>query len=314
MFDLIIIGASAAGVSASIYAKRRNLNFLLISKDIGGEVATSGEVENYLGFSHTDGIELTAKFKEQMAHNRITCEEVSVEKIEQEGVFFRVQGHKGQEEVTFQTKTVIIATGAHPRLLNVPGEKEFRNKGVSYCTTCDGPIFQDKVTATIGGGNSGLESSLMLEGIASKTFLIQHSEKLKGDNVLIEKATHSPKISVLYNAETVEIFGDTFVKGLKYKDKTTGQTHTIDAEGIFIHIGLIPNTNFIDLVEKDEAGYIKVNPRCQTNIPGIFAAGDVTDIPYKQISIAAGQGSTAALSAVEYLNKLQNYVKLTRKP
>lgn len=304
MFDLIIIGASAAGVSASIYAKRRNLNFLLLSKDIGGEVATSGEVENYLGFFHTDGIELTAKFKEQMAYNHITWKEVSVEKVEKEEYFFQVKGLKGEKEVSFQTKSLIIATGAHPRLLNVPGEKEFRNKGVSYCTTCDGPIFQDKVTATIGGGNSGLESALMLESIASKAFLIQHSERLKGDNVLIEKATHSSKISVLYNAETTEIFGDTFVKGLKYKDKATGELHTIDVEGIFIHIGLIPNTNFIDLVEKDEAGYIKINTRCQTNMPGIFAAGDVTDIPYKQISIAAGQGTIAALSAVEYLNRL----------
>lgn len=303
--DLIIIGGSAAGVSAAIYAKRRNLNFLLVSQDIGGEVATSGEIENYLGFAHTDGLELTDKFKEQLKYNAILYQEVSIECIEKAEVGFTLEGRQNGNEATFQAKAIIIATGAHPKELSVPGEKEFRAKGVTYCTVCDGPIFTGKITVTIGGGNSGLESVLMMEGIASRAYLLQHSDRLKGDDVLIKKATESSKITVLLNAETKEITGDTFVKGLRYLDKVSGEEKTLDVQGVFIHIGMIPNAQFIDFVEKDGAGHIKVDAKCATNVPGIFAAGDVTDVAYKQISIAVGQGTIAALAAVEYLNKLQ---------
>lgn len=301
--DLIIIGGSAAGVSAAIYAKRRNLNFALLSEDIGGEVATSGEIENYLGFAHTDGLELTEKFKEQMKYNNIEHQEVSVERIEKEVNTFTVRGKQDGKDRAFQTKTVIIATGAHPRELNVPGEKEFRGKGVTYCTTCDGPLFGGKVTATIGGGNSGLESVLMLEAIASHAYLLQHSERLKGDDVLIKKVMASPKITVLLNAETKAITGETFVKNLRYFDATSNEEKTLDVQGVFIHIGMVPNASFVDFVEKDALGHIKVDDKTQTNIPGIFAAGDVTTVPYKQISVAVGQGTIAALAAVEYLNK-----------
>jgi len=305
MYDLIIIGGSAAGLSAAIYAKRRNLNFALLSEDIGGEVATSGEIENYLGFAHTDGLELTEKFKEQLKYNSIEYQEVSVERIEKDGSNFIVKGKQEGKDVALQAKAVIIASGAHPRELDVPGEKEFRGKGVTYCTTCDGPLFGGKVTATIGGGNSGLESVLMLEGIASHAYLLQHSDRLKGDDVLIKKVMSSPKITVLLNVETKEIIGDTFVKAFRYTDKATNEEKTLDAQGIFIHVGMIPNSLMIDFVEKDPAGHIKVDAKAATNVPGIFAAGDVTDVAFKQISIAVGQGTIAALATVEYLNKLQ---------
>lgn len=305
IYDLIIIGASAAGVSAALYAQRRNLNFLLISEDIGGEVATSGEIENYLGFTHTDGIELSGKFKEQLAHNGIKHQEIRVEKVEKQQEFFLLHGKQNGNRVEFKAKTIIIATGAAPRELSVKGEKEFRNKGVSYCTICDGPLFKDKAVITIGGGNSGLESVLMLENIASRLWLLQKGSRLSGDDILIDKVTQSAKIQIIYNAGVYEIFGDTFVKGLLYKDKATNRKHKIEADGIFVHIGMIPNSSFIDFIEKNKFGEIIVNGLCQTNIPGIFAAGDVTNIPYKQISIAAGHGASAALAAVDYLNKLK---------
>lgn len=321
LHDLIIIGASAAGVSAALYAQRRNLNFLLISEDIGGEVATSGEIENYLGFTHTDGIELSGKFKEQLAYNGIKHQEIRVEKVEKQQEFFLLHVKQNGNRVEFKAKTIIIATGAHPRELSVKGEKEFRNKGVSYCTICDGPLFKNKAVITIGGGNSGLESALMLENIASRAWLLQKGSRLSGDDVLIDKVTQSAKIQVIYNAGVYEIFGDTFVKGLfyfersekkgsrrgrgSYKDTATSIEHKIEADGIFVHIGMIPNTSFIDFIEKNKFGEIIINGLCQTNIPGIFAAGDVTNIPYKQISIAAGHGASAALAAVDFLNKLK---------
>lgn len=304
-YDVVIIGGSAAGVSAAVYAKRRNLNFALVSQDIGGEVALSGEIENYVGFPHTDGLELTDKFKEQLKYNDITYTEASVEKIEKSDTLFSLKAKQGENPLSFRAKAVIIATGGHPRTLNVPGEKEFKSKGVTYCTTCDGPLFGGKVTATIGGGNSGLESVLMMEQIASHAYLLQHADRLKGDDVLMKKVASSPKITVLLNAETKEITGDTFAKQLKYIDKATSEEKMLDVQGIFIHIGMIPNAQFIDFVDKDPAGHIKVDTKCVTNVPGIFAAGDVTDVAYKQISIAVGQGTIAALAAVEYLNKLQ---------
>lgn len=305
LHDLIIVGGSAAGVAAAIYAKRRNLNFLLVSEDIGGEVATSGEIENYLGFPKTDGIELSQKFKEQLKYNQIEHKEGVVEKVEKKDAHFILKGKENGEPLELEAKSVLIATGVHPRELSVPGEKEFRNKGVSYCTVCDGPLFKDKITATIGGGNSGLESVLMLEQVASQAYILQRGEKLNGDDILMEKVTSSPKITVIYNADTKEIFGETFVKGLRYEDTKTKETKEIVAQGIFIHIGMIPNSSPIDFVEKNEFGEIKVDTMCRTNVPGVFAAGDVTDVPYKQIAIAAGQGTCAALAVVDYLDKLE---------
>jgi len=300
MYDLVIIGASAAGVTAAVYAKRQNLNFVLLAKDIGGEVATSGEVENYLGFAHTNGIELTEKFKEQLAYNHIKVQEVAIEGLERKDNFFIVRG----KNFEFQTKTVIIATGVHPREINIPGEKEYRNKGVSYCTVCDGPIFKDKAVATIGGGNSALESLLMLSSIVKEVYSINKNAEFKGEDILIQKVKSAKNIHLITNAQTKNFLGDAFLSGLEYEKD--GQMQGIEIQGAFIHIGMIPNTEFIDIVEKNQFGEIKINTLCQTNIPGVFAAGDVTDAPYRQINIAAGQGTVALLAAVDYLNKLKN--------
>ncbi len=304
MFDLIIVGASAAGISASIYAARRRLNFKIISADIGGEVATSGEIENWPGVIHTDGIELAGQFKAQALANKVIIEEGKwVSQVKKEDNIFIVSGKNpdgsGFEE---KAKSVLVATGVHSRELGIPGEKEFRNKGVSYCTVCDGPLFSGQTVATIGGGNSALESALMLADIASQIYLINKNPRFKGEQVLIDKVAQNSKIEIIYEAMTLAILGDKFVSGLEYKDKS-GAIHKLDVKGIFVHIGQIPNSGFVPDVELDEVKQIKVNLRGETNMPGLLAAGDVTNIPYKQIVIAAGQGVTALLSAVDYLNR-----------
>jgi len=304
MFDLIIVGASAAGLSASVYAARRRLNFKVVAGNFGGEVATSGEIENWPGIVHTNGIDLADQFRNHAEANNVVIEEGKiVEDVKKEGNTFVISG-KDSEGTVFEekAKSVLIATGVHPKELNVPGEKEFRNKGVSYCSVCDGPVFAGKVVATVGGGNSALESALMLADIASKVYLINKNPKFKGEQILIDKVSRNVKIEIIYEAKTSKIFGDNFVSGLEYTDKN-GIINKLRVDGVFVHIGRKANSGFVPGLELNEVGEIKVDQLGQTNIPGLYAAGDVTNIPYKQIVIAAGQGVTALLSAVDYFNK-----------
>ncbi|MEX1063966.1 MAG: FAD-dependent oxidoreductase [Candidatus Paceibacterota bacterium] len=306
MLDLLIIGGSAAATSAGIYAARRGLNFKIISKDFGGEVATSGEIGNWPGMNETDGITLSQKFKEHLEFYKVDMEDgVEVDKIikKEDGTF--CVKTKGGGDCEYAAKAVIVTTGVHPRKLNIPGEEEMRNKGVSYCTTCDGPLFSGKVTATIGGGNSALESALMLADISEKVYVINKNPEFKGDNLLIKKLETKKNVEKIFNANTTEIIGDRFVSSLKYTDKD-GKEQELKVDGIFIHIGQIPNSDILpDETEKNKFGEVMVSKNCETNIPGLYAAGDVTDIPFKQIVMAAGQGTCALLSAVQYLNKLE---------
>lgn len=309
MLDLLIIGGSAASTAAGIYAARRGLNFKIITKEFGGEVATSGEIGNYPGTGMTDGIKLADQFKEHLKLYKVNPEEgVEVEKItKQEDGNFCIAIKSDGVKCDYVAKAVIVATGVHPRELSVPGEKEFRNKGVSYCTTCDGPLFAGRITTVIGGGNSALEAGLMLADIAQKVYVINKNATFKGDDVLIKNLSSKPKdkVEILYEAATTQVVGEQFVTGVKYKDKD-GNEKEIKTDGIFVHIGMIPNSGIVpDNVEKNKFGEVKVNVKCETSVPGLYAAGDVTDIPYKQIVIAAGQGCAATLAAVEYLNRLQ---------
>jgi alkyl hydroperoxide reductase subunit F len=304
MFDLIIIGASAAGISASIYAARRRLNFKVVSNDFGGEVATSGEIENWPGIIHTNGIELADMFRKHADANNVVIDEgKTVENVKKENGVFIISG-KNSDGLQFEekSKTVIVATGVHPKSLNIPGEKELKNKGVSYCSVCDGPLFVGKIVAIVGGGNSALESAIMLSEIVSKIYLINKNQKFKGEQVLIDKVSQNNKVEIIYEAKTSKIFGENFVNGLEYIDKN-GKPTELSVEGIFVHIGRIANSSFVEGIEFNEIGEIKVDLLGQTSIPGLYAAGDVTNIPYKQIVIASGQGVTALLSAVDYLNK-----------
>lgn len=305
MYDLVIIGGSAAGTAAAIYAARRKLNFIMISEDFGGEVARSGEVWNYPGFPETNGIELSDQFFAHLKANDVKPEiGVWVESItKQEDGTFEIRAKKGNDELTHQAKAVIITTGVHPRRLEVPGEEEFEGKGVTWCTTCDGPLFKGKKVVTIGGGNSALESALMLAGIAEHVTLVNKNAQFKGEQVLIDKVEATENVDIIYNAKTSAITGEMVVNGIEYTDED-GATQTVDAQGVFIHIGLVPNSGLVgDDVEKNKFGEIIVNQRAETSIEGLYAAGDVTDVAFKQIAIAVGQGTMAALSAIEYLNK-----------
>ncbi|HWA64486.1 MAG TPA: FAD-dependent oxidoreductase [Candidatus Paceibacterota bacterium] len=318
-FDLIIIGGSAAATAAGVYAARRNLNFKILTKEFGGEVATSGEIENWPGVVHTDGLSLTDQFKAHLAANHVTPEEgvaVTLISRQSDGTFCisvntdgeamamdKVIPDHGAHTCDYVAKAVIVATGVHPRELGAPGEKEFRNKGVTYCTTCDGPLFGGRTTAVIGGGNSALESALMLADIAASVTVINKNPEFKGEKVLIDKLAAKPNVKIIYNAQTTEIVGDQFVTGLKYKD-AAGAIQELKTDGVFVHIGMVPNSSLVPSeTTKNQFGEIAVDGNCQTNIPGLFAAGDVTNVPFKQIVIAAGQGCIAALSAVQYLNK-----------
>lgn len=322
-YDLIIIGGSAAATTAGIYAARRGLKFKIISKDFGGEVATSGEIGNWPGVNQTDGITLAEQFKEHLKFYNVNMEEgIEVESItKQPDGSFCVQtkkdgvtmvagklpdGENGRAVCDYVAHTIILTTGVHPRPLNVPGEKEFRNKGVSYCTTCDGPLFKDKIVATIGGGNSALESGLMLADIALKVYVVNKNPQFKGDNVLIDNLNTKKNVEIIYSANTKEIIGGQFVTSIKYDDKD-GKEQELKVDGTFVHIGQIPNSSLApEGVEKNNFGEIVVNKNCETNLPGFYAAGDVTNVPFKQIVVAAGQGCIAALSAVQYLNRVKS--------
>ena len=324
MLDLIIIGGSAAATSAGIYAARRNLNFKIITKDFGGEVATSGEIANWPGIIKTDGIALAQQFKDHLASYGVEPEEgVEVEGVaKQDDGTFCITAKRGEPQATaveklpapetpagltcdYEARAVIITTGVHPRELNVPGEKEFRNKGISYCTVCDGPLFSGKVTTVIGGGNSALEAGLMLADIANKVYVINKNTTFKGDQVLIDNLLTKQNVEIIYSAKTTEFIGQEFLTEIKYIGQN-GATQELKTDGAFIHIGMVPNSSIVGPeVEKSQFGEIKVNANCETNIPGLYAAGDVTDVPFKQIVIAAGQGTIATLAAVTYLNKLK---------
>lgn len=306
MYDLVIIGGSAAGSAAAVYASRRKLDFALISDDFGGEMARAGEVLNWPSVTEITGIGLTERFKEQLAFNNVEPQlGIRVEEITKtdEGHFI-INAKKGDEALTFETTAVIVATGVHPRHLEVPGEEDLYGRGVTYCTTCDGPLFKGKKTVTIGGGNSALESALMMAEIASEVTIINIHDKFKGEQVLIDKVTNDDRINVIYNARTTAIEGEPLVERVVYEDKETGEEKTVETQGVFVHIGLIPNSSFIgESVEKNHFKELVVDKKCQTSVPGLFAAGDVTDVAYKQLAIAAGQGVTAALSAIEYINQ-----------
>lgn len=305
IYDLIIVGASAAGVSASIYAARRKLNFLVLTKDIGGEVLNSGVIENYPGFVTTDGFELTEKFTAQLTANAVDVRTpVTVTDVEKQGTRFVLTAETDEGVKVFEAKTVIIGSGMHPKLLGVPGEQELRGKGVSYCTTCDGPLFKGKAVATIGGGNSALESALMLADLCPHVALINKNPAMKGEQVLIDKIAAHPNIAFIPNAKTSGIIGTDRVSGVRYKD-AAGAEHEVPAEGVFIHIGHRPNSNLAPQAKLNPGGWLEVSQRGETSVPGLFAAGDVASVPYWQIGIAVGTGITAALSAIEYLNRLK---------
>ena len=294
---MIVIGAGPAGITAAVYAARKMMDFTVITGDLGGQAAWSGEIENYTGYQFISGPDLTQKFREQLGRYKFELlEGVSVVRVEKAGNNFKVVTGGGQE---YSARTLIVAAGKRPRVLNVPGEEAYKNHGLTYCATCDAPLFAGKEVAVVGGGNSALDAVLQLVKIAPKVYLINIAEQLTGDPVMQAKVAASPKVSIMNQTKVVAIFGDKFVKGIKVE--SGGQARLISVEGVFVEAGLTPNTEFIDLAKKNPVGEIVVNSAAETSVPGLFAAGDATDVPEKQIIIAAGEGAKAALAAFRFL-------------
>jgi len=299
MYDTIIIGAGAAGITAAIYAARANLKFEIISKDIGGLTLWSPDIENYTGFHNISGMQLVHKFTEHMKDYDIKIREDNVLKVEKKDDSFVVKTENNE----YETKTVIVCAGSSPRRLNIPGADKYEGKGLAYCATCDAPLFTGKNVAVVGGGDSALAAVLTLTKVVNKVYVLNLTEELTGtDKALKEKAFGSGKVEVINNAKTTEVIGDDFVKGIKYEQD--GEEKTLDVEGIFVEIGHIRNTDMVkDLIDLNEKNEIVVDKTGATSTPGIFAAGDITDLPGKQSIIAAGDGSRALLSAFRYLSK-----------
>lgn len=304
MYDLIIIGGGPAGITAGIYAARQNLNTLLITKNFGGQMARKTvAIENYPGFKEISGIELVQKFEQQLRRQEISIEIDEVTKLEKKDSKFSVSTKSKNQ---FETKTVIVATGADPRSLEIPGEKEFIGRGVSYCTACDGPIFGGKTVAVVGGGNSGFEAAIFLSNYAPKIYILEYGPEVKADKKNQEKTQETGKIEVILNVALKEIKGQKFVNTIVYQDLKAKELKTLEVEGVFVEIGLQPATSFLkDLVDFNERDEIVVDPRTgETKTPGLFAAGDVDCVPYKQIVIAAGEGAKAAFSVYNYIQKM----------
>ena len=297
IYDLIIIGAGPAGITAAVYAARKKIDTLVVTKDIGGQAALSGDIQNYTGYQFISGPELAEKFEEHMRKfNFDIRENEEVTKLDAKQNNFLIKTDKNG----YRAKAVIVASGKKSRELGVSGEKKFKNKGLVYCATCDAPLFSGDDVAVIGGGNSSLDATLQLMKIANHVYVINITNHFTGDEIMQEKIKKSKKVSILNNSQVIEISGDDFVDAIKIeKDK---KEETLAVQGIFVEIGLIPNSGFAVDLNKTKIGEIKVNNKNITNIPGIFAAGDVTDVFEKQIIIAAGEGAKAALSVFHYLS------------
>ncbi|MDY7026025.1 MAG: alkyl hydroperoxide reductase subunit F [Pseudomonadota bacterium] len=300
--DVTVIGGGPAGVAAAIYAARKGLAVTVIADRVGGQVKDTMGIENFISVVETTGPKLSQDMLTHLQEHDITLREhFKVEKIEK-GDIKRLHLSSGEQ---IETKTLIIATGAKWRELGVPGEKENIGNGVAYCPHCDGPFFKDKDVAVIGGGNSGIEAAIDLAGIVKSVTVFEFMPELKADKVLVDSATKRDNIRIIKNAATEQVLAESSkVTGLQYQDRATEESHVEPFAGIFVQIGLVPNSQFLDgVVELSKFGEVIVNERCETSEPGIFACGDVTTVPYKQIIIAMGEGSKASLTAFEYLIK-----------
>ena len=300
--DVTIIGAGPAGVAAAIYTARKGLKVTMVADRIGGQVKDTQDIENLISVPLTTGSELSANFEKHLREYDITLKEhVSVKEIsETEDENYRIHLNTGE---TFETRSIILATGAQWRKLGVPGEDENVGKGVAYCAHCDGPFFKGKDISVIGGGNSGIEAALDLAGIVKHVTVLEFADDLKADQVLINKAKEKANIDIITSAATQEIkANDGKVTSIVYQDRSSSETKELDVSAVFVQIGLVPNTAFVKgFVDLNRFGEIEIDERCRTDRKGIFACGDVTTVPFKQINIAMGEGSKAALSAFEYL-------------
>jgi len=299
-YEVLVVGGGPAGASAAIYAARKGIRTGVIAERFGGQVMDTVGIENFISVPYTEGPKLVASLEQHVKEYEVdVITEQSAAKLSK-GELIEVELASG---ATLKSRSVILATGARWREMNVPGEQEYRGKGVAYCPHCDGPLFKGKSVAVIGGGNSGIEAAIDLAGIVKDVTVLEFSDTLRADSVLVKKAESLPNVTIIKQAMTTEVLGDgNKVIGLKYKDRKTDESHVVDVAGIFVQIGLVPNSEWLkDCLELTERGEIIIDSHGATSMPGVFAAGDVTATPYKQIIIAMGSGSTAALGAFDYL-------------
>ena len=303
-FDVLIVGGGPAGAAAAVYAARKGIRTGMVAERMGGQVLDTVGIENYISVQQTEGPQFAAALE-----RHVRDYEVDMMNLQRASALVPATTEGGLIEVQFEngaslkSRTVIITTGARWRSMNVPGEEQYRNKGVTYCPHCDGPLFKGKHVAVIGGGNSGVEAAIDLAGVVSRVTLLEYAPELKADAVLQRKLHSLPNVTVITNAQTTEVTGDgSRVNGLHYTDRATGEAQQVALEGIFVQIGLLPNTDWLKgTVELSRHGEVEVDSHGRTDVPGVFAAGDCTTTPYKQIVIAAGDGSKAALSAFDHL-------------
>ena len=300
-FDMLIVGGGPAGAAAAIYSARKGIRTGVVSERFGGQVLDTMAIENFISVPETEGPKMaTAMEQHVMEYDVDVMKLQTAAKLVQGDEYLEVHLDSG---AALKAKSLVLATGARWRQMGVPGEEEYRNKGVAYCPHCDGPLYKGKRVAVIGGGNSGVEAAIDLAGIVEHVTLLEFDKAMRADAVLQRKLLSLPNVKVLTSAQTTEVLGDgNKVQGLQYKDRNTGDVHDIELEGIFVQIGLLPNSEWLKgTLELSDRGEILVDDRARTSMPGVFAAGDVTTTPYKQIIIAMGQGSTAALSAFDHL-------------
>jgi alkyl hydroperoxide reductase subunit F len=300
LFDVLIVGGGPAGAAAAIYAARKGIKTGVLSDRFGGQVLDTLAIENFVSMKETDGPRFAIALEEHVKHYEVDIMNTQRAAKLVPGKVVEVQTESG---ATLRSKTVILATGARWREINVPGEKEYRNHGVAYCPHCDGPLFKGKRVAVIGGGNSGVEAAIDLAGIVNHVTLIEFGDQLRADAVLVRKLNSLANVKVITSAQTTEIHGDgKIVNGLSYTDRESGQSHKLALEGVFVQIGLVPNSEWLKgTLALSRYGEIEVDARGQTSVPGVFAAGDVTTVPFKQIVIAVGEGAKASLSAFDHL-------------
>jgi len=302
MYELIIIGAGPAGMTAAVYAARKKINTLLVSRDVGGQAIWASKVENYMGYQFIEGAELMRKSEDQVKVfpvDQKIGEEVAT--LAKPNGTFGIRTAGGE---THQAKAVILATGKHPRLLNVPGKEKLRGRGVSYCAVCDGPLFSQQSVAVVGGGNGALEAARDVISIAARVYLVSFA-KITGDPRAYEKLKADSKFTPFLESEVVEIKGSSLVEAIRIKDVRSGNENEMPVGGVFVEIGRVPSSQLAkDLTGVNGFGEIEVNRNCETSVPGLFAAGDVTDAPDKQIVIAAAEGAKAALQAERYIRRL----------
>lgn len=298
-FDVLVVGGGPAGASAAIYAARKGIRTGIVAERFGGQIMDTLGIENFISVKYTEGPKLAASLEEHVKEYDVDIMNLQRAKRLEKKDLIEIELENG---AVLKSKTVIVSTGARWRNVGVPGEAEFKNKGVAYCPHCDGPLFAGKHVAVIGGGNSGVEAAIDLAGIVKHVTVLEFNDELKADSVLQDRLYSLPNATVITNAQTKEITGTDKVNGITYVDRSTGEEKHIELQGVFVQIGLVPNTDWLgETVERTRVGEIVVDHHGATNIPGVFAAGDCTNSPYKQIIISMGSGATAALGAFDYL-------------